>query len=343
MVSLQKFIEAARGPIVIVDPQFRIVAANSAAQRSFTRVAGAITNRRLSEVFRDAKLQEAFRSSLAGIDPDDLQLEFIGTGVRTYDVHISLIEIEGIGCAIGVFRDITALERLERVRQEFLSNISHELRTPLTSILAFVETLEEGAVDDQENNRRFLAVIRRNAERMRALIADILELSLIESGKVVIEKRELPLASIVSDIFGSIAPAANFRKIELINEIDPEASICADPIRLEQMLTNLIDNAVKFNRPGGSVTVSLERRGDLDVIAVADTGEGIMPGQLPRVFERFFRADRGRSPEIGGTGLGLAIVKHLARQHGGEAAVASEPGKGTVFYIELPAAGCTAA
>jgi two-component system phosphate regulon sensor histidine kinase PhoR len=203
--------------------------------------------------------------------------------------------------------------------------------------MAFVETLEDGAIDDKENNRRFLGVIRRNAERMRALIADILELSLIESGNVSVDLKYVPLAPIVDEIFAALSSNAKTHNITLINEITTGSTVFADPVRLEQMLTNLIDNAIKFNREQGKVTTTFEKRGDVGVISVVDTGEGIPAEHLQRIFERFYRADRGRTRDIGGTGLGLAIVKHLARLHGGEISVRSSLGRGTTFSIEIPA------
>ena len=224
----------------------------------------------------------------------------------------------------------------ESIRQEFLSNISHELRTPLTSILAFVETLEDGAIDDDENNRRFLGVIRRNAERMRCLISDILELSMIESGRVAIEIRPVDLSNLVNAVFSDLSAKATARSVTLKNEVREQMQINADPIRLEQMLTNLIENAIKFNRDNGSVIVSHRRSGERDLISVNDTGEGILPEHIDRIFERFYRADRARTSEVGGTGLGLAIVKHLAKLHGGEVSGRSELGIGSTFTIEVP-------
>ena len=240
--------------------------------------------------------------------------------------------------AVGVFFDITRLERLERVRQEFLSNVSHELRTPLTAIITFVETLEEVGHEDRETAGRFLSVIRRNAERMHVLINDILELSAIEAGTVAVEPAEVRLATLVNECFTALAARASERGVKLVNEVGREVFVRADARRLEQMLTNLVDNALKYTREGGEVRVSHEREGARDRVHVSDTGEGIAPEHLPRIFERFYRVDRARSRDLGGTGLGLAIVKHLARAHGGEATARSEFGRGSTFTIELPAA-----
>jgi two-component system phosphate regulon sensor histidine kinase PhoR len=209
------------------------------------------------------------------------------------------------------------------------------LRTPLTSILTFIETLEDGALDEPETARRFLSVIRRNAERMRNLIEDIMELSAIESGGTKVEAREVSLFQAVQESFGALAAKAESCGVELVNRVPPGVMVYADPRRLEQMLLNLVDNAVKYSRRGGAVTVEHERDGG-DLVSVSDTGEGIAPEHLPRIFERFYRIDRARSRELGGTGLGLAIVKHLARAHGGEARVRSKPDEGSTFTIELP-------
>lgn len=333
---LRRLLDTIREGMLIVDGSTRILACNRSAERAFGREGEPLEDRRLTEIIRDAKLHEAFRSVLENEGSVDLKVELIGRDVRSYDVHVSPISLNDSPHAIGVFYDITKIERLERVRQEFLSNISHELRTPLTSIIAYLETLEDGAIDDEENSKKFLGVIRRNAERMHALIADILELSMIESGNVSINKRAVNVAHLVDELMAGLGQKASDRSVSLNNAIHSGSTVSADPTRLEQMLTNLIDNAIKFNRTDGSVTVSLDQKGGRSVITVADTGEGILPEHLHRIFERFYRADRGRTREVGGTGLGLAIVKHLARLHGGEVSVNSALGRGTAFTIEIP-------
>lgn len=333
---LREIIDTTRECVLVLADDNRIAASNAAAAEAFARQTGPLENRRLSEIIRDPKLHEAFGNALIYRKTSDIRFETSVPNARKYDVHIAPIRLDGRDCAIGFFYDITQIERLETVRQEFLSNISHELRTPLTSILAFVETLEDGAIDDKENNRRFLGVIRRNGERMHSLISDILELSLIESGKVSVEIREVNLANLVEQVFTDLSAKAAARGIDLISEVEAHRIINADAFRLEQMLTNLIDNAIKFNRPSGSVTIACSQQDQTDIISVSDTGEGIMTEHVPRIFERFYRIDRARSREVGGTGLGLAIVKHLAKLHGGEVSVISVLGRGTTFLIELP-------
>lgn len=325
-----------REGVIIIGEDTRIIASNQTAHDAFAKKNGNLENKRLSEVIRDLSVHEAFRRALELEASTEVKFDFLFNEKRTFSVRVTPVTLDNTKHAIGIFYELTQIELLERIRQEFLSNVSHELRTPLTSILAFVETLEDGAIEDENNSRRFLGVIRKNAERMHHLIDDILELSSIEAGKIHIQPREIKPALLVDEIFMNLSSKAQERKINLRNELNREKTILADRVRLDQMLTNLIDNAVKFSRESGTVTVTCESKNGLNLINVIDEGEGISSEHLQRIFERFYRTDRARSREIGGTGLGLAIVKHLARLHGGEVLVASTPGKGTIFTIELP-------
>jgi len=332
---LQRILDSTLECAIVLGADMRVATANVAARNIFSREDEALEGRRLSEVIRDAALHDAYRRAVEQNSSSDLRLELPFGDKPKFDVHISPIELDGYTLAIGFFYDVTSIERLERTRNEFLSNISHELRTPLTSILAFVETLEDGAIDDQENNRRFLGVIRRNATRMHSMISDILELSMIESGKISLRIRQLELRPIVNDVVTDLSTKAFGRGIELINDVAEGQTVRGDPERLQQMLGNLVDNAIKFNREFGHVRISCESLAGCDRISVADNGEGILPEHFDRIFERFYRADRARSREVDGTGIGLAIVKHLARLHGGEVTAESELKHGSVFTIEL--------
>jgi two-component system phosphate regulon sensor histidine kinase PhoR len=335
-------ISSMREGIIVVERSGLVSASNPAARILFGR-GEAIESRHLTEIIPNDTVQVAFLRALEEGARTESQVEiFVNNDNRVYDLRVaplSFAEKKNKLSAIGIFYDITRIERLERVRQEFLSNVSHELRTPLTSILAFVETLADGALEDIENNRRFLDVIRRNAERMHHLIDDILELSAIEAGKTEVKPRQIALHPLVQDVWSSYSEKKQGGlNITFANTVPDDAVIFADPRRLEQILTNLISNAVKFNRDDGSVTVAYERRDGFHEIRVTDNGEGITAEHLPRIFERFYRTDTARSRELGGTGLGLAIVKHLARLHGGEARVTSTVGEGSTFIIDLPAA-----
>ena len=330
-----------REGVIVVDESMRVAASNRAAEEMFSRGGGGgLRDKRLEELTRNPAIHAAFRAALERENGAEVKVEMHDAGRRVFQLRVAPLRTgeetnRRTAGAIGVFFDITQLERLERVRQEFLSNVSHELRTPLTAILAYAETLEDGALEDRQNNRRFLSVIRRNASRMHNLIDDILELSAIEAGNVQLEPGEVRLRRLVEDVATALATRAEERGVSIVNEVAGDALVLADARRLEQMLTNLMDNAVKFNREGGRVRVSHER-GARDRIVVADTGDGIPAEHVERIFERFYRIDRARSRELGGTGLGLAIVKHLARAHGGEVSVQSIVGEGSAFVVELP-------
>lgn len=339
-----------REGLLVVDKDMRVVASNPAAHRLFNLSGGKLNSQRLTELTRNPAMYSAFLDALKGTERSGVRVETHGPDRLIFDLRVvPLDSSNGMSAnssprknnpvapegALGVFIDVTRIEQLERVRQEFLSNVSHELRTPLTAILAFVETLESGAIEDQESAKRFLAIIRKSASRMNTLIGDILELSAIEAGNVAVRPEEFALSPLVVEVISALDAQAEARAITVMNDVSVDAKVFADPRRLEQMLTNLIDNAIKFNRDGGTVTVKFER-GARDQIRIVDTGEGIPAQYLDRLFERFYRVDRARSREMGGTGLGLAIVKHLARAHDGEISVTSNVGRGSTFMIELP-------
>jgi two-component system phosphate regulon sensor histidine kinase PhoR len=362
--ALGKLFEATmtgmREGLLVVDKDMRVVASNVAAHQLFNLSRGKLEKQRLTELTRNPAIYGAFLDALKGTERSGVKVETHGADRLVFDLRVVPLaasngrSAEGAQGALGVFIDVTRIERLEQVRQEFLSNVSHELRTPLTAILAFIETLEAGAIDDKEASQRFLAIIRRNATRMQELIDDILELSAIEAGNVQVRAEPVQLAPIVTDVILSLATKGSAKGIIVRNAVLPEVIVYADARRLEQMLTNLVENAIKFNRHNGRVTIRFERGGRegdkpqrdqekhasetiaRDKIIVEDSGEGIPAQHLERLFERFYRVDRARSRDLGGIGLGLAIVKHLTRAHGGEVTVSSEVGKGSAFTIELP-------
>ena len=335
---LDTTINEMREGLLVIDQEMRVLASNRAARDLLSNVDDRIESRRLTELTRNPAIYDAFLDALRGKERAGVKVETYNQGRQVFDLRVAPLRSangKGTQGAVGVFFDITRLERLEVIRQEFLSNVSHELRTPLTSIVALAETLEAGALNDPNNNRRFLTIIQKNAARMRHLIDDILELSAIEAGNVKIYPEPVPLHPLVEDIINSVSASATSRNIAVRNLVPSNAQVFADPHRLVQMLTNLIENAIKFNRDEGTVSITLSRF-DNDRISVEDTGEGIPSHHLERLFERFYRVDRARSRELGGTGLGLAIVKHLAKAHGGEVKVESTFGQGSRFTIELP-------
>lgn len=337
-----------REGLLVVDKDMKVVASNTAAHRLFNLSRGKLDAQRLTELTRNPAIYGAFLDALKGTERSGVRVETHGPERLVFDLRVvplagssdkrEDVSRNGAQGALGVFIDVTRIERLEQVRQEFLSNVSHELRTPLTAILAFIETLETGALDDKEASQRFLSIIRRNAMRMHELIDDTLELSAIESGRVQVRAEQIELQPIVKEVISSLATKAAAQSVVVTNNVSPEATVYADARRLEQMLMNLVENAIKFNREEGSVIIRTAVNGQRSAVIVEDTGEGIPAQHLARLFERFYRVDRARSRELGGIGLGLAIVKHLARAHGGEVTVSSELGKGSTFAIELPPA-----
>jgi len=326
-----------REGLLVVNRDMRVVASNPAARKLFNPSVTTLQSQRLTELTRNPAIYSAFLDGLKGIERSGVKVETHGPERQVFDLRVVPIGANGNGAegALGVFFDITRTERLEIVRQEFLSNVSHELRTPLTAIIAFVETLENGAIEDAESCQRFLSIIRKNASRMHSLIDDILELTAIEGGNVQLRAASVDLFALVEDVCASAAAKAAAQNVTLKNNVDPEVMVYADERRLEQMLTNLIDNGIKFSREHGTVSISYESD-TRDKILVHDNGDGIPSQHLERLFERFYRVDRARSRDMGGTGLGLAIVKHLALLHHGEVTVTSELGKGSTFTIHLP-------
>ena len=335
---LEATLSGMREGLLVVNKDMRVVASNPAAHKLFSPSVPALNSQRLTELTRNPAIYSAFLDGLKGIERSGVKVETHGPERQIFDlrvVPIGTVNGNGAAGALGVFFDITRTERLEHVRQEFLSNVSHELRTPLTSIIAFVETLETGAMEDRESCQRFLSIIRKNASRMHGLVDDILELTAIEGGNVQLRTAPVHLHSLVQDAFAALAAKAEAHNVTLQNNVASEAVVHVDMRRLERMLTNLIDNGIKFSRENGTVSISYEA-GTRDQILVQDNGDGIPAQHLDRLFERFYRVDRARSRDMGGTGLGLAIVKHLALLHGGEVTVTSELGKGSTFTIHLP-------
>ena len=241
------------------------------------------------------------------------------------------------GMVDALEREHAELEKVERVRKDFVINVSHELRTPLASIQGYTETLLDGAMHEPELNVKFLSIIHKNAERLANLISDLLTLSRVELKQQKFQLASYRVARLLADSVDSMIPMAARKNIAIELKSPPwQWEVFCDAEAVHQILTNLLDNALKYTAEGGTITVSAELPADLVRVSVRDTGVGIPAEELPRLFERFYRVDKARSRELGGTGLGLAIVKHLARSQGGGVEVSSEPGVGSVFSFTLP-------
>ncbi len=324
--------------VLAVDSELRITFCND----SFRRVVGVSApmpeRQPLLEILRDPILLGMFTRVLESRQPIKQRVRLAGAEGRSFEVQVTPLASPAQGGAIAIFYDITDLERLERVRKDFVANVSHELRTPLTAISGYAETLLEGALEDQENNRKFVEIIKAHATRLGNIASDLLALSELESERPAVEPRPVSVCAAVETALKMVESAAQLRKVTISCGPLEESEVLAERGRLEQALVNLLDNAVKFNRPGGEVRLAVTREGgDKIRITVVDTGLGIPSADLSRVFERFYRVDKARSREMGGTGLGLSIVKHLVERMNGTVSVESQLGKGSAFTILLPA------
>jgi two-component system phosphate regulon sensor histidine kinase PhoR len=258
---------------------------------------------------------------------------------RSYELYAKPLELNRQKGALAILHDVTEIERLERVRRDFVANVSHELRTPLTAIRGYAETLLDGAIDDPAHNRKFLEVIRSNAIRLTNIASDLLVLSELEQHRPAQEPVEaVPVQPVIETAIRTVESAARIRQIRMSAE-PTDLAVRALRFRLEQALVNLVDNAVKFSPPGAEVRIACNRAADGMVeIHVIDQGIGIPEEDLPRIFERFYRVDKARSREAGGTGLGLSIVRHIAELFGGSVHVKSRLNEGSTFTLRFPAA-----
>jgi two-component system phosphate regulon sensor histidine kinase PhoR len=230
------------------------------------------------------------------------------------------------------------LEKLEQIRKDFVANVSHELRTPLASIQGYTETLLDGAIHDPVNNLKFLNIIRQNAERLTRLTADLLVLSRVEQGQQQFKFGSFYINRLLQSEIEVMQPLAERKSIDLVLDAAPgNAEVYCDQQAVNQILTNLLDNAIKYTPDGGRVTIGARELSlEMVEVFVRDSGLGIPPADLPRLFERFYRVDKARSRALGGTGLGLSIVKHLTRAQGGDVRVESVVDQGSTFYFTLP-------
>lgn len=327
--------------LIVVDATGRIRLANRAAGEMFGFESPA-TGRTILEATRHHEVAAVVaRLDLAPeVLGHELRLEGV-SATRHFQVNaLALRETGGArDGAILVFHDLTRLRQLESVRQEFVANVSHELRTPLSLIKSATETLLDGGKNDPSALTRFLEIIDKHANRLTLLIDDLLLLSTLDSGRMQLNLQPVALRSAAQEALEDFVPRAGARGVTIENAVPPALVARADSDRLRQVLSNLLDNAIKYGRTEGRVTISGRALPEGRVeISVRDDGPGLAPEASARVFERFYRADKARSREQGGTGLGLAIVKHVVQAHGGEARVESEPGKGAEFIIALPAA-----
>ncbi|MBX3743794.1 MAG: PAS domain-containing protein [Verrucomicrobiae bacterium] len=325
--------------LLVLGPDARVQWINRPLQQIFA-LPDDMRGRTLIEALRRHELEElAQRARLEG--------QALGYELELHGPHPRILQVNATTSGNGdprhrlvilVFHDVTRLKELESTRREFVANVSHELRTPLALIKGYVETLIDGARHDPEVALRFLQTIEKHTNRLTFLIEDLLTISQLEAGQVVMNRQAGELHPLVARVFEDFTARAADRQVQLVNAVPEDLSLRVDFDRLQQVLFNLIDNAIKYGRAGGRVTVGAQTnpRAARAELWVADDGPGIPREALDRVFERFYRVDAARSREQGGTGLGLSIVKHIVQAHGGEVRAESESGKGATFRLTLP-------
>jgi two-component system, OmpR family, phosphate regulon sensor histidine kinase PhoR len=335
--------------VLAVDHQMRVLFCNQSLSNALGLKHPVEENTPLVGLVRDPKFLSLIAGVLSSGDPVKCKLQFmtaldINNDASVFEAYAAPLEVRTSGApshrgALLILHDITGLERLERIRRDFVANVSHELRTPLTAIRGYAETLLSGALADTEHNRRFIEIIQAHAIRLNNIASDLLTLSDLESGRRDADPGPISVIDAVNTALLTVEPESRIRDVNLVRGSVRDALITGHAIRLEQALVNLLDNAVKFNHPGGEARIDCGVTPEGRVyISVSDTGNGMPSDDLPRIFERFYRVDRARSREVGGTGLGLSIVKHVVERMDGTIKVESRFGKGSTFTILLPLA-----
>ena len=336
----EAILESMHEGVLALDTQERVITVNRAAEALLGVVATQAKGHTIQEVVRNVALQRLLVAAVRSPEPTTADIVLRGAGERFLQATATALR-DARGREIGVLvvlNDVTQLRRLENIRRDFVSNVSHELKTPITSIKGFVETLRDGALEDGEHAERFLGIIARHAERLQAIIEDLLTLSRLEqdSDDYDIPRLETSLLDVIQAAVLDCAAKGEAQHVTVVPTCTAGLRAAVNAPLLEQALVNLLENAIIYSNPGSRVWVTARQEDDLLVIEVRDQGTGIPQDHLDRIFERFYRVDKARSRERGGTGLGLAIVKHIAQVHGGQVSVTSAVGQGSTFTVRLP-------
>ena len=331
--QLELILEAMGQGVMVLGNNGRITLTNSSLLKVLVTGRDLVGKTPL-EVFRRPELENAVRAVLSGRSTQTL--EITAGNNKVLQAHVSPVTnaAGSVDSAVVVFQDLTEIRRTERMRRDFVANVSHEFKTPLTSIRGYTETLLSGAKDDPAIAVDFLNTIQRNAQHLETLVGDLLTLARLEA-EVPSTKDPINLRSMIDELLTSRQNAIHERDLHVTLECS-QAQVQTDRSRLYTAVSNLIDNAIHYNKPGGEIHVSAEVQNSTLCVAVADTGYGIPANELPRIFERFYRVDKARTRDSGGTGLGLSIVKHAIESQGGTIGVSSRIGSGSTFTIRLP-------
>jgi two-component system phosphate regulon sensor histidine kinase PhoR len=326
--------------VLAIDADKRIIALNRAGAGLLGVDPEAALEKTVQEIVQDSELRWFINRTLSAKDAIEREVE-VNKGEQILQAHGTSLR-DPSGTALGVLivlHDVTHLRRLEHVRRDFVANVSHELKTPITSIKGFVETLMAGAIREPENAENFLRIVARQTERLNEIIDDLLSLSRIEKdaerGQIFLTTQRIK--GVLAAAIQVCEPKARERNITILLDCPDDLRARINAPLLEQAVVNLVDNAIKYSEKDREVRVEAQSSGPEVLVRVRDQGSGIAPEHLPRLFERFYRVDSGRSRQSGGTGLGLAIVKHIAQAHNGKVTVTSTPGKGSVFTLHLSA------
>ncbi len=326
--------------VMVVNSEGKILLINETLKK-ILHVEHEALGRKPLEVIRNIEVQEIVGDVLQSRQGVKVrEMSFFFPEERILRVHAAPVLREGKADGVVlVFHDITDLRRLETIRKDFVANVSHEFRTPVANIKGYSETLLDGALNDKEHALEFLKIIYSESDRLAKLVDDLLKLARLESGRSDLDLKPCSIAKILDWVLAGLNIQAKQQEVKIVTQIPEDiAQIKADDSSLSQILFNLIENAIKYNKPGGQVTVSAREQDRWIEVSIADNGIGISADDLPRVFERFYRVDKAHSREIGGTGLGLSIVKHIIQSHNGDITAQSELGMGSVFCFTLPKA-----
>ncbi len=352
-IRMQAIFNSMAEGVIAVDKGSRIISINPTVEKIFNILKKDAEGKFFLEVIRNNDISELINTALEKAEVISKELSLVWPVQKIFQINASPIfdastslsinaessrgiENDAISGCLLVIHDITEIRKLETMRRDFVANVSHELKTPLTSIKGFVETLLEGALEDKENSYNFLKIIQNHTERLNSLINDLLDLSYIESKEIALRIEEFKVKALLDEVLSAFKSQLHKKSIEVLNDLSSVLAVRADKDRIEQVLVNLIDNAIKFNREKGFIKIYTEEIKDKIKIIVEDSGSGIPARDIPRIFERFYRVDKARSRELGGTGLGLSIVKHIVELHGGSVGVESTEGLGSKFCFYLP-------
>lgn len=334
---LQEILASMSEGVLVVDRDGRAQMINPAFYRLFDLI-GDFTGRPALEIIRHPGFARLIEDTLRQGLAQSVQIVLPSPERRTL-LLASAVLSGGERGAVVAARDTTELTRVADMRRDFVANVSHELKTPLAAIRGYAETLRDGALDEPPTAKRFTERILSQCRRLQELLDDLLILSRLEGVDAALDREPVNLDGIARHAVELLSPTAREKRVEIeLKEEEPVPPVQGDAGNLERLLLNLLDNAIKYNRPDGKITVRLGRCGGDAVLEVIDTGIGIPAEAIPRIFERFYRVDKGRAREEGGTGLGLAIVKHIAQAHGGQVDVESRIGRGSTFRVRLPLA-----